>query len=107
MLNSEIILDVHEQDGLPTIVASAMKIDFGVQISGYLICVVPESPRMIGVIYGDDRRRFENGRSIRTSRLVASSTIKGYVVAQTLNSRYVICSWGGCKEDLYFSGVRH
>lgn len=107
MLNSKIILDVQEQDGIPTIVATAMKTDFGVQISGYLICVVPESPGMIGVIYGDDRRRFENGTSIRTSRLIASSTIKGYVVAQTLNSRYVICNWSGNGKDLYWSGVRH
>jgi hypothetical protein len=107
MLNSEIILDVQEQDGLPTIVATAMKTDFGFPISGYLICVVPEPPGMIGVIYGDDRGRFANGKSIRTSRKVASSTIKGYEVVQTRNSRYVICSWSGNGKDVYWSGVRH
>jgi len=107
MLNSEVLHDAQGQEGIPTIVATAMKIDFGAQISGYLICVVPEPPGMIGIIYGDDRGRFADGRSIRTSRKVASSTIKGYEVVQTRNSRYVICSWSGYGKDLYWSGVRH
>ncbi|WP_122388410.1 hypothetical protein [Pseudomonas syringae group genomosp. 3] len=98
MLNSEVLHDAQGHDGIPTIVATAMKIDFGVQISGYLICVVPDPLGMIGVIYGDDRGRFADGRSIRTSRRVASSTIEGYEVVQTLNSRCVICSWSGTAE---------
>lgn len=106
MLNSEVLHDAQGHDGIPTIVATAMKIDFGVQISGYLIYVVPDPLGMIGVIYGDDRGRFADGRSIRTSRKVASSTIEGYEVVQTLNSRYVICSWSGYSKDLYLE-VRH
>lgn len=105
MLNSEVLHDAQEHDGIPTIVATTMKIDFGVQISGYLISVVPDPLGMIGVIYGDDRGRFADGRSIRTSRTVASSNIEGCEVVQTLNSRYVICSWSGYSRDLYLGGA--
>ncbi|AIB44635.1 hypothetical protein [Pseudomonas lurida] len=107
MLNSEVLHPTQALDGIPKIVAKAMQVDFDAQISGYLICAIPDPQGMIGVIYVDDRGRFANGSSIRTSRVVASSIIKGYVVVETLNSLYVICSWSGCKQYLYPSRARH
>jgi len=72
----------------------AQKIDFGVPITGYLCCAEFQPPCMTGIVFLEARGRFEDGRSIRTSRVVRVFDLEGYQLCETSNrSRYVICHW--------------
>jgi len=79
---------------LPTCVLDAKRIDFGVQVTGYLCCAEFQPPCMIGVVFSETRGRFEDGKTIRTSRLVKVLELMGYQLCETHNgSRYVVCHW--------------
>jgi hypothetical protein len=93
LLASRVINESIESVLLPTKVVSAMKVDFGLQITGYLICAAAEGLRLVGIVFGDSTGRFADGHSIRTSMVLSQEVIHGYVIAETLNSRYVICGW--------------
>ncbi len=106
-LHSEVIADIPVAVGIPAKVAAAMKIEFGFRVTGYLVCAVREGLGMIGVVYGDEKGRFANGHSIRTSAVLDAEVIQGYVVVQTLNSLYVICDWATAQSGPRFTGVHH
>ena len=46
---------------LPQCVIDARKIDFGIQITGYLCCAEFEPPCVVGVVFCETRGRFVDG----------------------------------------------
>lgn len=79
---------------LPQCVIDARKIDFGVQISGYLCCAEFEPPCVIGVVFCETRGRFADGKTIRSSKLQRVFELMGYKLCETYSgSRYVVCHW--------------
>jgi|LNAP01.1.fsa_nt_gb hypothetical protein len=79
---------------VPREVKAAMAIDFGLAVTGYLVCVIESAPVFAGIVYADRRGRFEDGTSIRTSIIRGISFQKGYGVLSTFSgSCYVIVSW--------------
>jgi len=48
---------------LPTCVLDAKKIDFGVQVTGYLCCAEFQPPCVIGVVFSESRGRFTDGKN--------------------------------------------
>jgi len=80
--------------GLPQCVLDAKKIDFGVEITGYLCCVEFHPPCVIGVVFSEARGRFADGKTIRTSQIERVVELQGYQLFEIYNgSRYVICHW--------------
>jgi hypothetical protein len=71
-----------------------MTVDFGLEVTGYLVCAIETPPVFGGIVYADTRGRFEDGTSIRTSLIRGISFQKGYGVLSTFSgSCYVIVSW--------------
>ncbi|MDC6379916.1 hypothetical protein BW687_006965 [Pseudomonas graminis] len=106
-LHSKSIRESIEPVSIPARVRNAMATDFGVAITGYLICAAAERMTLIGIVFGDNRGRFKNGHSIRTSVVMERKLIHGYVIVETLNSRYVICDWSPADHGPRFNGVHH
>lgn len=75
----------------PPAVVEAMSKDFGVLVTGYLSEAEIKGYSVVGNIYSDQTRRFEDGARIQTSSVVGADLIHGLVVIETFNSRYVIC----------------
>ncbi|MNO43449.1 hypothetical protein D3C76_336710 [compost metagenome] len=82
---------------VPSAVARAMKVDFDFEITAYLTSVeyVQGEQFIKGHVFGDREKRFDDGNRIRTSIITSFQEAQGYLVAYTLNSRYVICDWAG------------
>ena len=82
---------------MPSSVKKAMQIDFGWKITAYLSCVEYGAGELYlqGIVFRDRENRFDDGDPIRTSIIMASEQIQGYLVVQTLSSRYVVCDWAG------------
>ncbi|MFJ2550191.1 hypothetical protein ACIOVF_27540 [Pseudomonas sp. NPDC087612] len=82
---------------IPTSVTKAMQAEVGLEITGYLSSVEygPGERFLRGVVFGDREKRFDDGEPIRTSVIMTSQKIQGYLVVQTLNSLYVVCDWAG------------
>ncbi|POF95183.1 hypothetical protein BGP83_20075 [Pseudomonas putida] len=74
-----------------------MQAELGLEITGYLSSVKYGTGELFlrGIVFGDREKRFDDGELIRTSIIMASQEIQGYLVVQTLNSRYVVCDWAG------------
>lgn len=106
-LHSKSIRESIEPVSIPAMVLDAMATDFGVAITGYLICAAAEGVTLIGIVFGDNRGRFKNGHSIRTSVVTGRQVIQGHVIVETLNSRYVICNWAPAEHGPRFTGVHH
>lgn len=106
-LHSKLIRESIDQVSTPAMVLDAMATDFGVAINGYLICAAAEGVTLIGIVFGDNKRRFKNGHSIRTSAVMGQQVIHGYVIVDTLNSRYVVCDWAQEGLGTRFTGVHH
>lgn len=88
----------HDQAvSLPTSLAKAMKVDFGVPITAYISAAAYGAGDMYleGVVFGDRAARFDDGDTIRTSIIMNSETIGGFLVVQTLSSIYVVCDFLG------------
>lgn len=80
--------------GFPKSVLKAQEVDFGVSITKYLCCAEFLTPCMTGIVFLERRGRFQDGRSIRTSRIERVFDLLGYQLCETSNrSRYVICHW--------------
>lgn len=82
---------------VPRSVAAARAIQFGFDVTAYLSFVEygPGELSLIGLVFGDRGRRFDDGDRIRTSIIMRSEEIQGYLVVQTLSSLYVVCDWAG------------
>jgi hypothetical protein len=105
-LMSNVILET-EILAMPNAVVEAMSIDFGRPVTAYLCNVVFEGRVALGNVFVDRFRRFNHGNGIHTSTILSKSTIKGYVLLETLNSVYVVCSWSGDGFGPRFSGRVH
>lgn len=81
----------------PSTVAKTMETDFGIPITAYLSAAVFGAGELYieGLVFKDSGRRFDDGDRIRTSIIMSSHTVQGYLVVQTLSSTYVICDWAG------------
>jgi hypothetical protein len=105
-LLSNVILET-EMLAMPTAVVEAMNIDFGPPVTAYLCNVVLEGQVALGNVFVDRFRRFNHGNGIHTSTILNTSFAKGYVLLQTLNSLYVVCTWSGDGFGPRFSGRVH
>lgn len=80
--------------GYPKSVLDAQKIDFGSVITGYLCCVTHQRRFVVGIVFSDQRGRFRDGATIRTSLICAVQIHLGYLICETfIGSRYVVCHW--------------
>ncbi|MCC9007296.1 hypothetical protein K7A70_13755 [Pseudomonas putida] len=70
-----------------------MQMGFELGITAYLSSVEygPNELFLKGVVFGDRERRLADGDPIRTSNIVTYVDLQGYVVARTLNSKYLVC----------------
>lgn len=107
LLASRVITNADNPVGVPSIVAEAMRVDFGASVTGYLCCTAFEGYHAIGIVFQDLFGRFDNGHGIRTSNVLSKTVVKGYVVIETLNSRYVICGWAHDESGPRFTGRLH
>jgi hypothetical protein len=79
---------------LPRRVLDAKQIDFGWPVTGYLCLVELQPPCLLGVIFCDALKRFEDGAYIRTSALARVFQSENYLLFETFSgSRYVVCDW--------------
>lgn len=82
---------------VPRIVLKAMEINFKFPITAYLSAAVFGAGELYieGFVFKDSGRRFDDGAMIRTSIIMSSHIVEGFLVVQTLSSTYVICDWAG------------
>lgn len=83
---------------IPLSVLDAMDKNFGEGITAFLCAVLLDGFSVNGIIFGDRTGRFRDGASIRTSTVIGAEMVSGYVVLETLNSRYVICDFSPASE---------
>ncbi len=81
----------------PSSVAKAKQTDFGVPVTAYISAAAYGAGDMYleGVVFGDREGRFDDGDTIRTSIIMSSETIGGFLVVQTLSSLHVVCDFLG------------
>lgn len=79
---------------IPNTVASAMQL-VTEEITAYLSSVEYVAGELFlkGIVFGDRKRRFNDGDRVCTSTIVTYEEHQGYQVARTLNSTYVVCDW--------------
>lgn len=53
----------------------------------------PRNMYLERVVFGDRGGRFDDGDTIRTSIIMDSSIVAGYLVVRTLSSTYVVSDW--------------
>ncbi|HEX4550432.1 hypothetical protein [Pseudomonas sp.] len=93
---------------IPTAVATAMKMDFGMPVTAYLLAAVDSPPILMGTVYGDNTGRFREGASIRTSRILQVFFIDGYSLFRTVGgSLYVVVSWIPRRGNIYMNRIYH
>ncbi|MBI6884973.1 hypothetical protein JEU22_13750 [Pseudomonas putida] len=83
-----------------------MRRNFGVPVTAYISAAAygPGDLYLEGVVFADRGGRFDDGDTIRTSIIMYSSTIDGFLVVQTLSSIYVVSDWlGGRFSDTKIS----
>jgi hypothetical protein len=84
-------------DTPPYVVVQAASIDFDLPTTGILYLPELEGFSLIGRVYSDLRKRFADGRLIRTSTVIEFHEDQGYQIAETSSgSRYVLVSATGC-----------
>lgn len=80
----------------PLAVVKVASVEFDLPTTGVLYLPELEGFSLIGRVYGDLRKRFTDGRLIRTSTVVEFHVDQGYQIAQTSSgSRYVLVSASG------------
>ena len=83
-------------DKPPFLVVQVANVNFDLPTTGILYLSELEGFSLIGRVYGDLRKRFADGRLIRTSTVVEFHEDQGYQIAQTSSgSRYVLVSANG------------
>ncbi|MEW4948625.1 hypothetical protein [Pseudomonas asiatica] len=82
---------------LPTSVVKAMRTEFGVPITAFISAAAYGAGNMYleGVVFADRGGRFDDGDTIRTSIILNSEAVDGFLVVQTLSSIYVVADWLG------------
>ena len=82
---------------MPSSVLKAMQPEFELAITAYLSSASYGEGELYlkGVVFGDREKRFDDGDFICTSTIMGIQEMQGYVVVQTLNSRYAVCDWAG------------
>jgi hypothetical protein len=105
-LNSNVFLET-EILAMPNAIIEAMNIDFGRLVTAYLCNVILEGRVAFGNVFADRFRRFNHGNGIHTSNILSKPVVKGYVLLETLNSVYVVCTWAGDGFGPRFSGRVH
>jgi hypothetical protein len=110
-LNSlQIAAEVIKSTSIPESVERAMGVRFEFPATAYMCCarVDHEINCLIGVVYQEQRGRFRDGATVRTSSLRRQFEIQGYHVFETCNgSSYVVCERAPDGLSPRFSGVRH
>lgn len=80
----------------PLAVVQVASVEFDLPTTGVLYLPELEGFSLIGRVYGDLRKRFADGRLIRTSTVVEFHEDQGYQIAQTSSgSRYILVSATG------------
>ena len=92
---------------IPSAVADAMKVDFGIAVTAYLCCTAFTGYCAIGLVFSDRFGRFDDGDGICTSNVLSMTMIKGYAVLETLNSWYVVITWANDHAWPRFPGPLH
>lgn len=82
---------------LPTSVINAMRSDFGVPVTAFISAAAygPGNMYLEGVVFADRGGRFDDGDTIRTSIILNSEAVEGFLIVQTLSSIYVVADWLG------------
>jgi len=99
-----------EPVGVPALVLRAVATNFRVPVTGYLCSAMfDEHLRcLVGIVFRENRGRFRDGATIRTSQLVRSAEHDGYKLFKTIGgSCYVVCDWASEGVSPRFSGVLH
>lgn len=80
---------------IPSAVLRAMGVQFEMAVTAYLASAQygEGEAYLTGLIYGDERKRFDNGTAIFTSIILGSQEAQGYLIVHTLSSSYVVCEW--------------
>lgn len=95
---------------IPASVERAIAVQFEFPATAYMCCasVDHEINCLVGVVYQEQRGRFRDGATVRTSSLRRRFESHGYHVFETSNgSSYVVCEWAPEGMSPRFSGVRH
>ena len=95
---------------IPASVERAMGVQFEFPVTAYMCyaMVDHEINCLVGVVYQEQRGRFRDGATVRTSSLRRRFESHGYHVFETSNgSSYVVCEWAPAGLSPRFSGVRH
>lgn len=83
-------------DKPPFVVVQVASVEFDLPTTGILYLPELEGFSLIGRVYGDLRKRFADGRRIRTSTVIEFYEDQGYQIAQTFSgSCYVLVSATG------------
>lgn len=96
--------------GMPASVERAVAVNFGVPVTGYLCCAEFDelSGCLVGIVFLENRGRFEDGATIRTSTLVGGAEHGDYKLFKTIGgSTYVVCDWAQDGANPRFQGVLH
>lgn len=82
---------------LPTSVVNAMRRDFGVPVTAYISAAAYGQGDLYleGVVFADRGGRFDDGDTIRTSLILNSEAVEGFLIVQTVSSIYVVADWLG------------
>lgn len=87
---------MRESCAVPRAVAEAALAEFAAPMTGVLYRPALEGFCLIGNVFHDQRRRFADGRLIRTSTVLRFVECSGYQIALTVSgSRYVLVSANG------------
>lgn len=94
---STCLADRNVAAALPTSVVNAMRKDFGVPVTAFISAAAygPGNMYLEGVVFADRGGRFDDGDTIRTSVILNSEVVEGFLVVQTLSSIYVVADWLG------------
>lgn len=95
---------------IPASVERAMGVGFEFPATAYMCCarVDQNINCLVGVVHQEQRGRFRDGATVRTSSLRRRFESHGYHVFETSNgSSYVVCEWAPDGLSPQFSGVYH
>lgn len=99
-----------KSSSIPASIERAIGVQFEFPATAYMCCarVDHEINCLVGVVYQEQRGRFRDGATVRTSLLRRRFESHGYHVFETSNgSAYVVCEWAPDGLSPRFSGVRH
>lgn len=100
--------ELEHPPSIPAAVTQAMKMDFGMPITAYLLAAVDSPPVLMGTVFGDTTGRFREGTSMRTSAIKKVFFVDGYALFRTVaGSIYVVVSWVPGGSNIYMNRIYH